>query len=305
MHRPFPIDASPEGGRKFAGKTTPAWKTHLSICMAAERLQKIMAAAGIASRRKAEEMISSGRVSVNGQIVSELGAKADPERDHIRVDGKLLRGPERHVYLMLNKPKGYVTTVTDPERRPTVMDLVRGVGERVYPVGRLDYQSEGLLLLTNDGALVERLMHASSKVPKVYWVKVSGTPSEEAIERLRRGVVLAARRPPDENPRPSQTRARTGHPQSRERSVKTAPAKIRLLKEAANPWYEVTLIEGRNRQIRRMFEQVGHHVEKIKRVRYGPLELDVETGKHRPLAPGEVARLKSAVRVRGGREPRH
>ena len=286
--------------------------------MAAERLQKIIAAAGIASRRKAEEMISSGRVSVNGEIVSQMGTKADPERDHIRVDGKLLRGPERHVYLMLNKPKGYVTTVTDPERRPTVMDLVRGVGARVYPVGRLDFQSEGLLLMTNDGALVERLMHASSKVPKVYWVKVSGTPSEEAIEKLRRGVVL----PPElrrgrENPHPvSPTSGETmvGHPrragatrlgqppgatrlgQPRGKAVKTAPAKIRVLKEAANPWYEVTLIEGRNRQIRRMFEQVGHHVEKIKRVRYGPLELDVETGKCRPLAPGEVARLKSAVK---------
>ena len=158
--------------------------------MSAERLQKIIAAAGIASRRRAEELISSGRVSVNGQIVSELGSKADPESDHIRVDGKLLRGPERHVYLVLNKPKGYVTTVTDPEGRPTVMNLVRGVGARVYPVGRLDYLSEGLLLMTNDGALVERLMHASSKVPKTYWVKVSGTPPEEAIEKLRRGIVL-------------------------------------------------------------------------------------------------------------------
>ena len=238
--------------------------------MAAERLQKIIAAAGIASRRKAEEMISSGRVSVNGEIVSQMGTKADPERDHIRVDGKLLRGPERRVYLMLNKPKGYVTTVTDPERRPTVMDLVRGVGARVYPVGRLDFQSEGLLLMTNDGALVERLMHASSKVPKVYWVKVSGTPSEEAIEKLRRGVVL----PPElrrgrENPHPvspTSGETRVGHPgragatrpgqppgatrlgQPRGKAVKTAPAKIRVLKEAANPWYEVTLIEGRNRQ---------------------------------------------------------
>jgi 23S rRNA pseudouridine2605 synthase len=152
------------------------------VIMSAERLQKIIAAAGIASRRRAEVLISSGRVSVNGQIVSELGSKADPESDHIRVDGKLLRGPERHVYLVLNKPKGYVTTVTDPEGRPTVMNLVRGVNARVYPVGRLDYLSEGLLLMTNDGALVERLMHASTKVPKTYLVKVSGNPSEEAIE---------------------------------------------------------------------------------------------------------------------------
>jgi 23S rRNA pseudouridine2605 synthase len=270
--------------------------------MSAERLQKIIAAAGIASRRRAEELIASGRVSVNGQIVSELGSKADPERDHIRVDGKLLRGPERHVYLVLNKPKGYVTTVTDPEGRSTVMNLVRGVGARVYPVGRLDYLSEGLLLMTNDGALVERLMHASSKVPKTYWVKVSGTPPEEAIEKLRRGIVLSpaprdvVRVPSSDGARlPSTARKR------REKAVKTAPAKIRLLREAANPWYEVTLIEGRNRQIRRMFEQVGHHVEKIKRVRYGPLELDVETGKFRPLTAAEIGRLKAAVRQRAAR----
>jgi 23S rRNA pseudouridine2605 synthase len=266
--------------------------------MAAERLQKIIAAAGIASRRRAEELITSGRVSVNGQTVSELGSKADLEHDHIRVDGKLLRGPERHVYFILNKPKGYVTTVTDPEGRPTVMNLVRGVGARVYPVGRLDYLSEGLLLMTNDGALVERLMHASTKVPKTYWVKVSGMPSEEAIEKLRRGIVLPPRS--RASALHGQAGATRGQPQKREKGVKTAPARIRLLKEAANPWYEVTLIEGRNRQIRRMFEQVGHHVEKIKRVRYGPLELDVETGEFRPLTTAEVGRLKAAVRQSKG-----
>ena len=273
--------------------------------MATERLQKIIAAAGIASRRRAEELITSGRVSVNGQIVSELGSKADPERDHIRVDGKLLRGPERHVYLVLNKPKGYVTTVTDPEGRPTVMNLVRGVGARIYPVGRLDYLSEGLLLMTNDGTLVERLMHASSKVPKTYWVKVSGTPPEEAIEKLRRGIVLPPRSKARALPRKGEEATslegksdRPSAPRRGEKAVKTAPAKIRLLKEAANPWYEVTLIEGRNRQIRRMIEQVGHHVEKIKRVRYGSLELDVETGKFRPLTAAEVGRLKAAVRQR-------
>ena len=256
--------------------------------MPAERLQKIIAAAGIASRRHAEEMITSGRVSVNGQIVSELGSKADPETDHIRVDGKLLRGPQRHVYLALNKPKGYVTTVTDPEGRPTVMDLVRSVGERVYPVGRLDYLSEGLLLMTNDGALVERLMHASSHVPKTYLVKVSGTPAEESIERLRRGVVLR------ENSL-GQKRSAEHRPKSA-KPVKTAPAKIRLVKEAENPWYEVTLIEGRNRQIRRMFEQVGHHVEKIRRVRYGPLELDIEPSEFRALTLAEIGKLKAAVK---------
>ncbi|MGI9104497.1 MAG: pseudouridine synthase [Terriglobales bacterium] len=270
--------------------------------MPEERLQKIIAAAGIASRRHAEELITTGRVSVNGEIVSQLGAKADPEHDRITVDGKPLRGPQRHVYLMLNKPKGHVTTVTDPEGRPTVMDLVRMVGERVYPVGRLDYLSEGLLLMTNDGALVERLMHASTHVPKTYWVKVSGKPSEGSIEKLRRGIVLPPRfRKPapsrDGQRSPASTTRRTGA------SVKTAPAKIRLLKEAANPWYEVTLIEGRNRQIRRMFEQIGHHVEKIKRVRYGPLELDVEPGRFRPLTPQEVARLKASVKGSAARKP--
>ena len=162
--------------------------------MPAERLQKIIAAAGIASRRKAEELITGGLVSVNGQIVTELGSKADLEHDHIKVNGKLLSGPERHVYLLLHKPKGYVTTVTDPEGRPTVLDLVRGVGARVYPVGRLDYLSEGLLLLTNDGELAQKLTHASSHVSKTYLVKISGKPAEEQIEKLRRGITLPAER---------------------------------------------------------------------------------------------------------------
>src|SRR5215468_8460900 len=225
--------------------------------MSTERLQKIIAAAGIASRRKAEELITSGRVQINGQTVSALGTKADAETDHIRVNGKLLHGAQRHVYLLLNKPKGYVTTVSDPERRPTVMDLVKHVGERIYPVGRLDYLSEGLLLLTNDGALANHLTRAASHVPKTYLVKVSGQPAEEDIAKLRRGIKIGKRM----GERPA-------------RAVRTAPAQIRLSREAENPWYEVTLIEGKNRQIRRMFEEIGHHVEKIKRVRYGPLTLD-------------------------------
>ena len=243
--------------------------------MPAERLQKIIAAAGIASRRKAETLITGGLVSVNGQPVTELGSKADPEKDHIRVNGKLLHGPERHVYLLMNKPKGYVTTLRDPERRPTVMDLLHGVGARVYPVGRLDYASEGLLLLTNDGEFANRLMKAASHVPKTYMVKVAGTPSEDGLARLREGISI---------------------PSDRGKRVKTAPARIRAIRESANPWYEVTLIEGKNRQIRRMFEEVGHHVEKIKRVRYGPLELDVHPGKFRKLTNDEVSRLKSLAR---------
>ena len=158
--------------------------------MPTERLQKIISAAGIASRRKAEQLIAGGLVSVNGQVITELGSKADPEHDHIRVNGKLLRGAERHVYLLMNKPKGYVTTLHDPEGRPTVLDLLRGVGTRVYPVGRLDYASEGLLLLTNDGELADHLMKAASHVPKTYLVKVAGKPTAEGLARLREGFLF-------------------------------------------------------------------------------------------------------------------
>jgi 23S rRNA pseudouridine2605 synthase len=243
--------------------------------MAAERLQKIIAAAGIASRRKAEELITQGRVLVNGQIVTELGSKADLGRDHIKVDGKLVQGRERNVYLLLNKPKGYVTTVSDPEGRPTVIDLVKHVGARIYPVGRLDYASEGLLLLTNDGELANHLTRAASHVPKTYLVKVSGQPAEANIAKLRSGIRIGSR---------------AG--ERRVEQVHTAPAQVKLMKAAANPWYEVTLMEGKNRQIRRMFEEIGHHVEKIKRVRYGPLTLDVQPGEFRTLTPKEVALLQ-------------
>lgn len=262
--------------------------------MAAERLQKIIAAAGVASRRKAEELIIGGLVSVNGQVVTELGSKADLDHDRVKVNGKLLRGAERRVYLLLHKPKGYVTTVTDPEGRPTVLDLVRGIGARVYPVGRLDYLSEGLLLLTNDGELAQALTHASSHVPKTYLVKVSGKPTDDQIDRLRRGIVLPADRRPLKTPadRPERV-AQKRHSEK----VATAPARIKLVRDAANPWYELTLVEGRNRQIRRMFEQIEHHVEKIKRVRYGPLQLDVEAGEFRHLTAAEVKQLKSAIRA--------
>jgi 23S rRNA pseudouridine2605 synthase len=249
--------------------------------MAEERLQKIMAAKGIASRRKAEEIIAAGRVTLNGKVVTEQGTKADPQRDKICVDGKPLRKAERLVYYLLNKPKGYVTTVSDPEGRPTVVDLLPKRGERVYPVGRLDYASEGLLLMTNDGALAAKLMKAGSHVPKTYRVKVSGKPEDKAIAKLRAGVTIAL---------------------EEGRRVKTSSAKIRLVEDGANPWYEVVLIEGRNRQIRRMFEEVGHHVEKIKRVQLGPLVLDVEPGKFRELTSGEVEKLKQAAEGSKGRE---
>jgi len=267
-----------------------------------QRLQKIIAAAGIASRRKAEELITQGRVSVNGQTVTELGSKADLGSDHIKVDGKLLQGVERQVYILLNKPKGYVTTVSDPEGRPTVMDLVKHVGARIYPVGRLDWSSEGLLLLTNDGVLASKLTRAASHVPKTYLVKIAGRATAEGIEKLRRGIRIGAKAAPRRlHPSARKTGALRG-PQRLE-PIHTAPAQVRLMKDAANPWYEVTLIEGKNRQIRRMFEEIGHHVEKIKRVKYGPLTLDVEPGESRTLTPGEVAGLRKSVRDRASGQP--
>lgn len=274
--------------------------------MPAERLQKVIAAAGIASRRKAEQMISSGLVEVNGKTVTELGSKADPEHDHIRVNGKLLHGAEQQVYLLMNKPKGYVTTVSDPEGRPTVMNLLRGVHARVYPIGRLDYASEGLLLLTNDGELAHALMKAASHVEKVYLVKVAGVPNEAGLQRLRRGLMIPEGRVGATGAAPPKKTILTGAPvrpdsgssggrSLKHQRVRTAPAKIRVIKESENPWYEITLIEGKNRQLRKMFEEIGHHVEKIKRVRYGPLTLDVPPGEFRRLKPDEVRKLKTAA----------
>lgn len=259
--------------------------------MPQQRLQKLIAGAGIASRRKAEELITAGRVTVNGEVKNELGSKADSAVDDIRVDGKPLRA-EEPVYVLLHKPKGYVTTVTDPENRPTVMDLVKAIPARVYPVGRLDYLSEGLLLLTNDGDIAAKLTHASTHVPKKYLVKVSGQPTEAQIQELRDGVQLPAEQghihaAPEDG-------GKFGGEKRRSTAVKTAPAKIELSREGDNPWYEVTLNEGRNRQIRRMFDFIGHHVEKIKRVEYGPLKLDVENGEFRLLNPAEIVRLKAA-----------
>src|SRR5277367_4175039 len=248
-----------------------------SKTMPPERLQKIMAQAGVASRRASEEIIAAGRVTVNGKVVTEQGTKADALVDEICVDGKPLVQAEKLRYFLLNKPLGYVTTVIDPEGRPTVMALMKNCPERVYPVGRLDYNSEGLLLMTNDGALAQSLMKAGNHVPKTYQVKISGQPDEKTIARLRAGVTIElvdARR------------------------VKTSPAKIRLIKDATNPWYEVILIEGRNRQIRRMFHAVGFNVEKIKRVQFGSLTLDIPSGEFRPLTVREVAHLKSLATTR-------
>jgi 23S rRNA pseudouridine2605 synthase len=235
--------------------------------MPEERLQKILSRAGVSSRRKAEQMILDGRVTVNGEQIRQLGAKADFAKDHIKVDGKLVRPASEIYYLVMNKPRGYVTTMFDPEGRPKVIDLLKGVKERVYPVGRLDFNSEGLLLLTNDGDFAQLIMTAGPEIPKTYWVKTSGKPPEEKIEKLRRGIML------------------DGRP--------TAPAQIKLLRDAPNPWYEVVLIEGRQNQIRRMFGRIGHLVEKLKRVKIGFLELgSLPTGVTRGLTAREVERFR-------------
>ena len=252
----------------------------------AQRLQKVLAAAGIASRRKAEEFILQGRVQVNGQIVTELGSKADPVHDHIRVDGKLIHPAGETRYYMLNKPRQFVTTANDPQGRPTVMQFFSRIKLRMFPVGRLDYYSEGLLLITNDGTLANALTRAASHVPKTYLVKVSGVPSEHALNTLRRGVSIPLGDP-----------ELTPGSRGREARVRTAPAKIRLFRQGENPWYEVTITEGRNRQLRKMFEEIGHHVEKIRRVEYGPLILDIPPGETRELTPQEVQALYRVAKL--------
>jgi 23S rRNA pseudouridine2605 synthase len=261
-------DAESEDVPEFTPKLRPPAKL--------ERLQKILAKAGVASRRKAEELIEQGRVEVNGTVVKELGTKADAGRDHIRVDGKLLHGAERLRYFVLNKPKGFVTTVKDPEGRPTVMQFFDKMRERLYPVGRLDYMSEGLLLVTNDGELANRLTRAAAGVEKTYLVKVAGIPSEAELDLLRGGVAIERGKPGTER-------------------VRTSPARIRQVRQGDNPWYEVVLIEGRNRELRKMFEEIGHFVEKIRRVGYGPLILDQEPGNLRELDANELDLLRKAA----------
>lgn len=211
-----------------------------------ERLNKLIARAGIASRRGADEMIAAGEVSLNGEIVTDLGRKADPETDHIKVGGKLINSKivtHEKAYILLNKPKGYLSSAADPEGRKLVVDLVKGFG-KLHPVGRLDFNTEGLIILTNDGDFTNFV--ASSKlIPKVYEVKVKGLPNANAINKLRRGIRL-------------------------DDGFKTSPAEIRELKSTENNgWYEVTLFEGHNQQIRKMFDSVGHSVVKLKRVAIG------------------------------------
>jgi 23S rRNA pseudouridine2605 synthase len=243
-----------------------------------ERLQKLIAAAGLASRRHAEELIEAGEVTVNGEVVRELGTKADPARDHIKVRGRLINPlleSREETYVLLNKPRGYLTALSDPEGRPLVSELVPQSLGRLHPVGRLDFNTEGLLILTNDGELTNHVTSARNHVDKVYEVKVSGVPPEEQIERLRRGVRL-------------------------EDGVRTAPAQIEKTGETkTNAWYQVILREGRNQQIRRMFDLISHSVIKLRRVRIGPVTAEgILIGQWRHLTPVEVKRLKAAPSAR-------
>jgi len=245
-----------------------------------QRLQKLIAAAGVASRRHAEELIAAGRVTVNGEVIKELGSKADPEKDHIKVNGKLinpqLKSREK-VYVLLNKPKGYLSSVSDPEGRPLVTELLPPALGKVHPVGRLDFNTEGLLLLTNDGDFTNYVTAARNRVQKVYEVKVKGVPTESGIERLRRGITL-------------------------EDGTRTAPAKITKLHETqTNAWYEVLLHQGRNQQVRRMFELIGHSVLKLRRTRIGFIKDEhLKPGHWRFLLPGEVGRIMKKKKASHG-----
>jgi len=232
------------------------------------RLQKILSQAGIASRRKAELLIQEGEIRVNGVTVRELGTKADPLHDSIEISGQVIPSPQKKVYIMLNKPRGHVTTLRDPEGRPTVIDLIDTVTERLFPVGRLDYDTEGLLILTNDGDCAQALQHPRHNVARTYLVKVRGRPPETILSRLQKGIIVEG--------------------------IKTGKAKIsvhRIL--GANSWLQMSLWEGRNRQIKKMFAAVGYPVMRILRIGFGPLHLDqdLKTGAYRHLRKNEINHL--------------
>ncbi len=265
--RPASVEKEPRDGVKTASTGK-------------DRLQKLLSQAGVASRRLAEELIVQGRVQVNGRTVTELGTKADPDVDEIKVDGRRIKMKTRPRYILLHKPRGYITSRSDPQGRPTVMDLLRGVKEYVYPVGRLDYDSEGLLLLTNDGDLAARLTHPRHEVDKVYHARVRGVPDDHVLERLQKGVTIDGRR--------------------------TAPAKARVLDppsrsgkgSADQTTIELAIHEGRQRQVRSMFDAVGHPVIRLKRVRIGPIEdRDIPPGHWRELTPQEVQRLRRTAGI--------
>ncbi|MBI5888685.1 MAG: rRNA pseudouridine synthase [Deltaproteobacteria bacterium] len=236
---------------------------------APQRLQKVIATAGVTSRRKAEELILEGLVKVNGVVVTELGVKIDPAKDRVTVDGRGIHSDTNKVYILLNKPKGYISAVSDPQKRPVVVDLVRNVKERVYPVGRLDFDAEGALILTNDGELSHMLIHPAFHVPKKYLVKVKDVPSPEDLEKLAKGVWLEDGR--------------------------TFPAKAKFIRQTKeNSWIELTVFEGRNRLVKRMCMAIGHPVSKLKRIEFAGIKLDIETpGAYRMLTPDEIRGLKN------------
>jgi 23S rRNA pseudouridine2605 synthase len=253
--------------------------------MPLERLQKIIAHAGFASRREAEAMIRDGRVTVNGRVVTELGSRASAGRDHIKVDGKLITRAETHRYILLYKPKEVMTTVSDPQGRRTVIDLIRGIRERIYPVGRLDFHSEGLIILTNDGDLAFKVSHPRHGSVKTYSVKVRGVPEERIIDKLQRGITIEGKR--------------------------TLPCEIRRLKttgrneEEGNSWFEVKLREGRTQQIRKMFQAVGHPVAKLRRVAIGPIsDPKLTPGDWRELTKQEVKQLATVMEPKEAKPPR-
>lgn len=284
-HRPRrPPRASPpppDRASRLASQTSagPPSRTEEHGAQAGERLQKLLAHAGVASRRHAEELIAEGRVTVNGAVVRRLGTRVDPAHDDVRVDGQPVRPAPPHTYLVLHKPAGPVTTASDPQGRPTVLDLLPPEirARRVYPVGRLDRDTEGLLLLTDDGELALRLTHPRYALTKEYHALVTGRPSPATLRRLERGVAL----PGDERP--------------------TAPARAWLIgaegdAEGDNAWVGLEIHEGRNRQVRRMLDEVGHPVRRLRRRRVGPLTLDnLPPGDWRALTADEVAALRVAV----------
>jgi 23S rRNA pseudouridine2605 synthase len=239
-----------------------------------QRLQKIIAEMGIASRRKAEELIIEGRVTVNGKA-AVLGMKADALKDHVKLDGKLLFKPEKKVYYIFNKPRGVLTSLGDPERRPTVSDYIKGIKQRIFPVGRLDYDSEGMLFLTNDGDFAYAILHPSKKIPKTYLVKVRGALENDEVETLRRGIVIEGKM--------------------------TAPAKVKKLRKTENnSWIEMTIYEGRKRQIRKMLDRIGHPVMRLMRIRINGIEMGkMPPGTCRKITSDEMKRINSELKIQG------
>lgn len=233
-----------------------------------ERLQKIIAKAGIASRRSAEELITNHKVTVNGKVITELGVKVDPTQQRIEVNGKLVNKQEPKVYIILNKPRGYISTLKDPQKRPIVIDLIKDIKQRVFPVGRLDYHTEGLLLLTNDGDLTQKLLHPRNRVVKTYLVGINGTLTRSDVTKLESGIKL------DDG--------------------LTAPAKVKFVRgKRDKSWWEITIHEGRKRQVRRMFQNLDRSIHELKRIRFGPLELGkLVPGEYRLLTEREIRGLK-------------